>query len=102
MSKEIKIIFPTEKRNSVGNADISNRLSRSMDSVESIVKHLEEYAETFSLRRFSSSLNLDKQRAKIERRSASLSHIDVSKVLGAEYSKKTPSDVLLPTDQYLR
>ena len=31
MSKAIKIIFPSDQRKSVGNIDLSNRLSRSMD-----------------------------------------------------------------------
>ena len=31
MSKATKIIFPTDQKKSVGNIDLSNRLSRSMD-----------------------------------------------------------------------
>ena len=31
MSKATKIIFPSDQKKSVGNIDLSNRLSRSMD-----------------------------------------------------------------------
>ena len=119
MSKEIKIIFPSDQRRSLVNNDISNRLSRSMDSVESIVKHLEEYAvkvksEAFTLRRISSSLTMDERRTKKERRSASLSHIEVSSVPvtvteapevvqdQTQRRKEGPSNILLPSDQYIR
>ena len=51
-------------------------------SVESIVKHLQEYAgqlktQPDSLRRVSSSINLEPETTKKQRRSASLSQIDV-------------------------
>ena len=100
------MIFPTDSPDpwtGKGCSD-SSTFPLSSHSVESIVKHLEQYAETFSLRRISSSLNLDQQRTKIERRSASLSEIDIGKVLGAkaETNKMKPSDNLLATDQYIR
>ena len=99
-----------------------------MLSVESIVKHLQEYAgqvktEPESLRRVSSSINLDKQTTKKHRRSASLSQIQIDVKVSAFWprlgniaptysefvqaetalrSKDSPSDVLLPSDEFIR
>jgi len=124
--RSIRIVFKDNRDDKVKKrkSDISQRLSRSMESVEIIMKHLREYSadttnseqseEQAVLRRVSSSLNVKEDAAlravrSSERRSASMSNIDLKQFnidledhLRKLKNKVPPSNIITDKDIFVR